>query len=84
MLHVLLHRDIVYPWPQQWVEEFHPLVPHMEDEGLAEEQMPQTEAGSHTPEVKQVPAVACEKILYNGDDGSDDALELVGRCGQAT
>ena len=44
------------PWPQGWVEEFLPLVPDVEHERLAKEEVFESEAGSNSPEIKEIPA----------------------------
>lgn len=49
---VLLHWDVVDPGFELGVEELQPLIPHMEDQGAAQEKMLQAEAGCHTSEVK--------------------------------
>ena len=41
------------PWPQGWVEEFLPLVPDVEHERLAKEEVFESEAGSNSLKLKR-------------------------------
>lgn len=47
--------DVVDPRLQLWVEELQPLFSNVEDERTTQEKVFQTETGSHSPEIKQIP-----------------------------
>ena len=54
VLEVLSHWNVVDPGLQGVVEELEPLVAHVKDQGLAEEQVLESEACCHSSEVEQV------------------------------
>ena len=44
----------MYPWLQQRVEKFNPVLTDMKYQGMAQKQMLQSKAGSHSPEIHKV------------------------------
>lgn len=51
---VLFDWDVVNPGFELRVKKLLPLVAHMEDQRTTEEEMLETETGSHAPEVEQI------------------------------
>ncbi len=67
----------MYPWIQAGVKELRPLLPHMKDQRLAEEQVLQTKTSSHTSEIKQVPGWVGQGSLDRGKVKGHKAFSLV-------
>jgi hypothetical protein len=65
----------VDPWPQGGVEEFLPLIPDVEHEGLAKEEVFESEAGSNSPEIKEIPADVKESGIKSDRDSKQLHLE---------
>lgn len=56
--------DIVNPWLQLWIEEFQPLITHMENKWTTQKEVFEPETCSYTPKIKQIPGKERAKYTW--------------------